>query len=90
MTRAKRFALYGSILSTLYVLVFLNIVPVPLVEEETAAQLIPVVRTNKTNSLTNRSQFILDSVVDARFIWFILALVAGMGPLHISGLLRSL
>jgi hypothetical protein len=57
MTRAKRFAIYGSIMSTLYVLVFLNIVPVPLVEEETAAQLIPVVGIN--NSLTNRSVIIL-------------------------------
>ena len=36
------------------------------------------------------NHFALDSVVVARLIWFILALVAGMGPLHLSRLLGSL
>jgi dolichol-phosphate mannosyltransferase subunit 3 len=43
MARAQRFAIYASIFTAIYVLVFLQLVPVPLVEEETVAQLIPVV-----------------------------------------------
>jgi len=44
MTRAKRFAGYSVVLTALYLLAFFSIIPVPLVEEETAQQLLPVVR----------------------------------------------
>ena len=44
MTRAKRFAGYSSVLTALYLLAFFSIIPVPLLEEETAQQLLPVVR----------------------------------------------
>jgi dolichyl-phosphate mannosyltransferase polypeptide 3 len=43
MARAQRFAIYASIFTAIYVLVFLQLVSVPLVEEETVAQLVPVV-----------------------------------------------
>jgi len=43
MARAQRFAIYASIFTAIYLLVFLQLVPVPLVEEETVAQLIPVI-----------------------------------------------
>ena len=43
MTRAKRFTIYASIFTAIYVLVFFRLIPVPLVEEETVTQLIPVV-----------------------------------------------
>ncbi|CAG7853836.1 SubName: Full=Related to dolichol-phosphate mannosyltransferase subunit 3 {ECO:0000313/EMBL:CCA67734.1} [Serendipita indica DSM 11827] len=43
MTRAKRFATWTAVLSVAYILVFLQIVPLPLVEEETAAQIVPVI-----------------------------------------------
>jgi hypothetical protein len=44
MTRAKRFVGYSAVLTTLYLLAFFSIVPVPLLEEETTQQLLPVVR----------------------------------------------
>jgi len=43
MTRAKRFAGYSSVLTALYLLAFFSIIPVPLLEEETAQQLLPVI-----------------------------------------------
>ncbi|PVF96090.1 dolichol-phosphate mannosyltransferase subunit 3, partial [Serendipita vermifera] len=42
MTRAKRFALYTTIISVIYALVFFKLVSVPLIEEETVAQIWPV------------------------------------------------
>ncbi|KIM31815.1 hypothetical protein M408DRAFT_238832 [Serendipita vermifera MAFF 305830] len=43
MSRAQRFATYAAILTAIYFLVFFQLVPVPLVEEETVNQLIPVI-----------------------------------------------
>lgn len=43
MARAQRFASYAAISTVIYFLVFFQLVPVPLVEEETVNQLIPVV-----------------------------------------------
>ena len=48
MTRANRFAGYSAILTTLYLLAFFSILPVPLLEEETVQQLLPVVRLRST------------------------------------------
>lgn len=44
MTRAKRFAGYSVVLTVVYLLAFFSVIPVPLLEEETAQQLLPVVR----------------------------------------------
>ena len=44
MTRAKRFTGYSVVFAALYLLAFFSIIPVPLLEEETAQQLLPVVR----------------------------------------------
>ena len=45
MTRATRFASYASAVTLCYFLVWLSILPIPLIAEETKDQIIPVVRT---------------------------------------------
>lgn len=44
MTRAQRFAVVAGILSALYILAYLSILPVPLLEDETKDDILPVVR----------------------------------------------
>ena len=46
MTRAHRFAALSSVLTLIYILAFFSFIPVPLVSEDIADQLIPVVRAN--------------------------------------------
>ena len=44
MTRAQRFAVAASILSVIYILAYLSILPVPLLADETKNEILPVVR----------------------------------------------
>jgi dolichyl-phosphate mannosyltransferase polypeptide 3 len=68
MARAQRFATYAAILTTIYILVFLQLVPVPLVEEETVAQLIPVVSSSEEYG----SNCLLSCFVRLQIPWWLL------------------
>jgi len=46
MTRAQRFAVIASILTTLYILAYFAILPVPLLSEEVTNEVLPVVGLN--------------------------------------------
>ena len=96
MARAHRVAIYASTFLIVYLVVFFSVLPVPFLEPEVAAQLLPVVRTLFsmapkfrgllcTLALTPRF-VMLDSMVAPRVFWRLFPRFSRLGPVHFSRL----
>ena len=85
MARAHRVAVYASAFLLIYLLVFLAVLPVPFLEPDIVAQLLPVVRNascsgTEYNSPPSRH---LDPLVAARLVWRLLSRVSRLGTVHV-------
>ena len=94
MARAHRVALYASAFILIYFLAFFAILPIPLLEPDIVAQLLPVVRASgNSNAVHEReltSELILDPLVAARGFRRLLSRISRLGPVHVSRLSRRI
>ena len=75
MARAHRAALIATISTVTYLLLFFNILPVPLLDAKIAEQILPVVRDLLSHSIAELTCCPADPLVASCCVWILLFMV---------------
>jgi len=85
MTRATRVAIVSLLFTTIYLLAFFQVLSLPLVDDEIAQQILPVV-SGLFPSWDEVLNVTTDSMVDPCLIRFICFMVPRLGTFHVQRL----